>query len=265
VAAADLIREARIRHRSMKISIITAVHNSRETIESCLQSVLGQDWKDLEYIVVDGASTDGTLDIINKYRPRINTVVSHKDDGVYHALNEGLELASGEVVGILHADDIYAADDVLSRVADVFAEKDPDSVYGDLVYTKRNGELLRYWKAGDYDSAILKSGWMPPHPSFFVKRSVYKRYGPFNTDFKIAADYELMLRFLFKRGISAAYLPEVLVKMRVGGKSNKDLGSILAKSREDYRILKMHGAGGLRALLFKNILKIPQFFARPPQ
>jgi len=244
----------------MKISIITAVYNNRETIENSLLSVLGQTWPEIEHIVVDGGSTDGTLDIINKYRDRIAVVVSGKDGGIYHALNKGVCLSTGEVVGVLHSDDVYEDPGVLAKVAAVFAEKKTDAVYGDLVYTRRDGRLLRYWKAGEYDASSLRNGWMPPHPSFFARREVYEKFGSFNTEFRIAADYELMTRFLFKHGISASYLPEVLVKMRVGGKSNKNLANIIAKSREDYRIIKMHSLGGLGTLFLKNFGKLHQFF-----
>lgn len=244
----------------MKISIITAVYNNRETIESSLLSALGQQGPEVELIVIDGGSTDGTLDVINKYKDRIAVIVSGKDGGIYYALNEGLRRSTGEVVGILHSDDVYEGPGVLAKVAGVFSEKKTDAVYGDLVYTRKDGRLLRYWKAGYYDASRLRNGWMPPHPSFFAKRSVYEKYGFFNTEFRIAADYELMTRFLFKYGISAAYLPEVLVKMRVGGKSNKNLANIIAKSREDYRIIKMHSVGGLGALFLKNITKVHQFF-----
>ncbi|MBI4349899.1 MAG: glycosyltransferase [Elusimicrobia bacterium] len=244
----------------MKISVITAVYNNRETIENSLLSVLGQEGAEVEHIVIDGASTDGTLDILNKYRDRLAALVSGKDGGIYHALNKGLALATGEAVGIMHSDDIYAGPEVLRKVSAFLEEKKTDAVYGDLVYTKKNGGLLRYWKAGEYDAARLRNGWMPPHPAFFARRSVYEKYGPFNTEFRIAADYELMTRFLFKYGITAAYLPEVLVKMRVGGKSNRNLANIIAKSGEDYRIIKLHGLGGLGTLFLKNAGKLHQFF-----
>jgi glycosyltransferase len=171
-------------------------------------------------------------------------------------------MATGDVIGFLHADDLYATDTVLKTVAECFERQNVDSCYGDLVYVDKNNtnKTIRYWKSSPFDSKLLKKGWMPPHPTFFVKRTVYEKCGGFDATFKIAADYELMIRFLGKHGISTCYIPELLVKMRVGGASNRSISNVIRKSWEDYRIIRRHGLGGLYTLLQKNLSKVPQFF-----
>jgi len=246
----------------VKISIITACYNSSAAIETAVRSVLDQTHSPVEYIVVDGASTDGTLDILAGYKGRISRLISEKDGGIYYALNKGFSAATGDVVGLLHSDDVYAGADVLEKVARVFAETGADAVYGDLAYVRADGSVLRYWKAGVYDRASLERGWMPPHPAFFARREVYAKYGLFDTSYRIAADYELLTRLLYKNSLKTAYIPELLVKMRVGGTSNRSLKNILLKSREDYRVINTYGLGGIKTLLMKNFSKLPQFFRR---
>ena len=252
---------------SLKFSIITASYNRKEFIESCICSVLGQTFPDIEYIIVDGGSTDGTLDIIKKYEDRISKLVSEPDNGIYDGLNKGIRMATGDVIGFLHADDLYATDNVLKTVAECFARQNVDSCYGDLLYVDKGNtdKVIRHWESQPYYDGLMKKGWMPAHPTFFVKKEIYAKYGSFNTDFKIAADYELMLRFLHKHRISTYYIPEVLIKMRLGGASNKSLSSIIRKSSEDYRAMKMHQVGGISTLLRKNLSKIPQFFKNSNQ
>lgn len=247
----------------MKISVITAVFNKRDTIAEALDSVLAQSQPDVELIVIDGGSTDGTLEVLQGYSDKISVLVSEPDQGIYDALNKGLRLATAEVVGFLHSDDVFADADSLARIASGFLSEDIDAVYGDLVYVRRDNpqQVVRYWKAGMFTMGRLRQGWMPPHPAFYVRRSVYERLGGFDTSYRIAADYDCMLRFL-TRGIKVVYTPQVLVKMRLGGESNRSLKSILRKSREDYRVLKANRVGGLRALAWKNFSKLPQFFKR---
>lgn len=246
----------------MKISIITACYNSSANIEAALRSVSGQTYSPLEYIVVDGASTDGTLAILEKYRGKIYKLVSERDAGIYDALNKGFSAATGDVIGLLHSDDVYAGEDVLAKVAKVFEATGADAVYGDLAYVRADGGTLRYWKAGEYDRSTLERGWMPPHPALFVKEAIYDQFGLFDTRFKIAADYDLMVRLLYRHGVKAVYLPELLVKMKVGGTSNRSLANIVRKSREDYQIIRKYGLGGLCTLLGKNLSKVSQFFVR---
>jgi len=248
----------------MDLSIITAVRNGARTLRECIESVQKQTVP-AEHIIIDGASTDGTFDIIARYRQSIAKVISEPDKGIYDALNKGIRIASGGVIGLLHGDDFYAHDRVLETVVDVFEKQNVDSCYGDLLYVNKNDtdKVIRYWKASEYHSGKFKYGWMPPHPTFFVKREIYEKYGYFNTDFRIAADYELMLRFLEKHGISTYYIPEVLIKMRLGGASNKSLKNIWIKSSEDYRAWKVNNLkGGLLTIFLENSSKIPQFFVR---
>jgi glycosyltransferase involved in cell wall biosynthesis len=246
----------------MKISVITVAFNNGTYIEDCIKSVLGQTYKNIEYIVVDGGSTDETLEIIKKYRDKISRWTSGPDNGIYDAMNKGIEMATGDVIGFLNSDDFYADGGVVEKVAETFTSYGVQSVYGDLVYVNRNNNrTIRYWKAGEYRQGSVKWGWMPPHPTFFVRKEIYERYGCFNTNLKIAADYELILRFLGKRKITTYYVSRVLIKMRIGGNSNKNIKNIVRKSIEDYKALKINGLrSGVFALLYKNLSKIPQFF-----
>ncbi len=244
----------------MIISVVTAVFNSRGTIAEALESALQQVGVKIDLIVIDGGSTDGTIDVLRGYRDRLATLVCEPDRGIYDALNKGVALASGEIVGFLHSDDTLADETVLSRVAEAFSDPAVDAVYGDLLYVKKDdpAQIIRNWRAGNYSRARLGWGWMPPHPTFYVRRAVYQRLGGFNTSYRISADYDCILRFLGS-GLRVAYIPEVLVKMRVGGASNRSLANIVRKSAEDYRALRTNGVGGFGALAWKNLSKLKQF------
>lgn len=247
----------------MKVSIITIVYNNRDTIADAIDSVLSQTYPDIEYIVVDGLSKDGTIDIIKSYGDRISTFVSEKDAGLYDALNKGVRLATGDVIGFLHSDDIFYNDNAVASVVEAFAQNKTDSIYADLVYVDRQNpeKVIRNWKSGEYRHSSFKNGWMPPHPTFYVKKDVYQKLGLYNTTFKSAADYELMLRYLYKHKISTAYLPEYLVRMRVGGKSNVTLKNRIRANKEDYQawvINKLEPRFYTRFL--KPLRKISQFF-----
>ncbi len=247
----------------MKISIITVCFNSGATIETTIQSVLSQDYPDIEYIMIDGKSSDNTFEVISKYKKNIATIISEKDEGIYFALNKGIALATGDVIGILHADDFYTDKKKISRIADEFIQKKVDSIYGDLqyVYKDNASKVLRSWKSGIYKHGLFLRGWMPPHPTFFVKKSVYEKLGAFNTQLKSASDYELMLRFLHKHKISVSYIPEVLVKMRAGGKSNVTFMNRIKANREDHLAWKLNNLKpGLFTLWLKPLSKISQFF-----
>lgn len=228
---------------TLKISIITIVFNNRETIADAIESVLGQTYPHIEYIVIDGASTDGTVEIIKNYGSRITRFISEKDQGLYDALNKGIRYATGDVIGLLHSDDIFYNKDVVKAVAETFEKYAPDCLYADLLYVDREKpeKVIRNWKSGNYSRGNFVYGWMPPHPTFYVKRSVYESLGAYDTSFKSAADYELMLRYLYKNGISTVYLPEYLVRMRVGGKSNITLKNRLRANQEDYRAWVING------------------------
>lgn len=248
----------------MKLSVVTATYNCADTLADCLDSVAGQTHTDVEHILVDGASTDGTLALLQAWSDQLAQLVSEPDGGIYFGLNKGLALASGEAVGFLHSDDVYANPEVLARVARAFADPAVEAVYGDLVYVaaEDTSRVIRYWRAGDYRPQRLRSGWMPPHPTLFLRRSLYERLGVFDTRYRIAADYDLMLRMLTQLQGRVQYLPEVLIRMRVGGVSNRSLANVLRKSWEDYRALRANGVGGLGALAWKNLSKLPQFIRR---
>lgn len=246
----------------MKVSIITVCYNAESTIEFALQSVLNQDYKDIEYIVIDGASSDMTLSIIKKYEGKIAKIVSEKDNGMYYAINKGIELATGDVVGLLHADDFYASNKIISRIVTEFQSKNIDAVYGDLQYVFKEdiNKVFRNWNSNPYNPSLFLKGWMPPHPTFFVKRECYKDFGKFNTTFSISADYELMLRFLYKHNIKATYIPEVIVKMRVGGVSNISIQNRIKANMEDRRAWKINGLKpNVLTLFLKPLSKLRQY------
>lgn len=247
-----------------KISVITAVYNCQKTISQAIDSVLSQTHSAVESIVIDGASTDGTLKILEPYRQRLGLLISECDRGIYDALNKGITHATGDIVGFLHADDVFEDNEVLAKVAAAFQDPTIDAVYGDLVYVRHNdiGQVIRYWKSGHYDEAAFSRGWMPPHPTFYVRRAVYERLGGFDTRYRIAADYDTVLRFLAVGKIRAAYIPEVLVRMRAGGISNRSLKTILRKSREDIEVLRRNQVGGFGTLAWKNLSKLGQFWMR---
>lgn len=248
----------------MKISVITAVYNNQATLADTLNSILAQDYRNTELIVVDGASTDGTLEVIQRYAGQIAQIVSEPDRGIYDALNKGIRLATGDIVGFLHSDDIFADNQVLTRIAAALANPSVDACYGDLCYVRQDKpeRVVRYWRAGRYHPRLLARGWMPPHPTFYARRELYERFGGFDLNYRIAADYDCLLRFLGKGHIHCAYIPEVLVHMRLGGISNRSLPNLLRKSREDYRALRQNQIDGFSALLLKNLRKLPQFFKR---
>jgi glycosyltransferase involved in cell wall biosynthesis len=249
---------------SPTITIITPCRNAASTIKDCILSVNHQTYA-CEHIIIDGASTDGTQELIAKLASPRTKLISEPDRGLYDALNKGLKLATGDVVGILHADDFYAHDSVLEHVAGTFREKNVDSCYGDLLYVDPANvqEAVRFWKSGPYRRDRFYRGWMPPHPTFFVRRSIYETYGDFNLGLGTSADYELMLRFLFKNGISAAYLPEVLVIMRAGGLSNRSWKNRLNAHRMDRRAWKINELSPMPwTLLAKPLSKILQFSPR---
>jgi glycosyltransferase involved in cell wall biosynthesis len=250
---------------SLHITVITAVKNRASTLGACLRSVQAQTWQDIEHIVVDGGSTDGTLGVLAASRAHLAKLICEPDRGVYDALNKGIREASGDIVGFMHADDEFASERALERVARAFEDPDVDAVYGDLVYVRRDdtSRVVRYWRAGSYARSRLAHGWMPPHPTFYVRRHVYRHFGGFDTRFKIAADYENMLRILWRGGVQAAYVPEVLVRMRAGGMSNRVL-NLFMKSREDYSALRENGISPMQALLLKNVTKLPQFVVKTP-
>ncbi len=248
----------------MKISIIMAAYNSQATIGRAIGSFLAQDHPDKELVVIDGASNDDTCAIAKGFDSPAIKVFSERDEGIYDALNKGIARADGSVVGLLHTDDLFARHDVLSRVASIFDSGGMDGVYGDLEYVARNNpdRVIRYWRSGAYRPALLRKGWMPPHPTLFLRREVFDKHDAYDTGFRIAADYEAILRWLVRAELELAYIPDVLVRMRVGGESNRSLGRILRKSREDLCAIRRHRIGGIGVLAAKNFGKVSQFMRR---
>ena len=249
----------------VKLSIITAVYNAERTIGHTMDSVAEQDADIFEHIIVDGLSTDKTLEVVEAKKKPFTKIVSEKDAGIYDALNKGIRAATGDVIGLIHADDFYPNKHVLSRVIDVFRKSHVDCCYGDHEYVQAGdvNRVVRYWKAGLYREGAFRRGWMPPHPTFYATREVYTRLGLYNTSFQCSGDYELMLRFLHKQGLSVAYIPAVLMRMRMGGESNRSLRKIAQKTMEDVRAWSTnHESGGVGAVLMKNVTKIPQAYLR---
>lgn len=248
----------------MKISIVTATYNSAATVADTLDCIRRQDHPDIEHIIVDGGSKDETLEIVKRY-PHVARMVSGKDKGIYDAMNKGIGLATGDIIGILNSDDIYTDETVLSLVAKAFADDSVMTVYADLqyVYPDDLNRIQRTWKTGRFKKRNFYYGWMPPHPTFFVRREVYDRAGLFNLELHSAADYELMLRILLKLEMTAQYIPKVIVKMRAGGMSNASLFNRLRANKEDRMAWKING---LRPYFFtlylKPVRKISQFFIK---
>lgn len=249
----------------MKVSIITITYNSAETVEDTIQSVLAQDYPDIEYIIVDGASKDDTLSIVNRYKDKIATIQSEPDKGIYDAMNKGVRLATGDLIGILNSDDFYADAHVISDIVKTVQSTAADGCYADLVYVDRNetSRVVRTWKSGEYRHGQFMLGWMPPHPTFFVKRTMYEAYGTYSLQLRSAADYELMLRFIHKHGIKVSYLPRVITKMRDGGQSNVTIKNRWRANREDRLAWKMNGLQpGFLTLVRKPLSKLLQFIKR---
>ncbi len=244
-----------------RITIITATYNSVKTLEQTIKSLHSQTYKNVQHIIIDGKSSDGTLEIIDKYKQHIDIVISEADKGIYDALNKGIALATSEVIGFLHADDIFAADNVLEEIANVFYNNNIDAVYGDLQYVAETdiNKIIRHWRSNSFEPNKIYKGWMPPHPTFYVRRQMYLKHNTFNINYKIAADYDMMMRLLFVHKIKVKYIPMVMIKMRVGGKSNASIKNIIRKMSEDYNIMRTHKIGGILTLFFKNISKISQF------
>jgi len=246
----------------MSLSIITAVFNSAKTLSQCITSVKNQSVS-VEHIVVDGASTDNTLETIHEFQDHISKFISEPDKGIYDALNKGLSMATGDIVGILHADDFYPTSDVLEKVLEVFEDPAVEACYGDLLYvdSHKPSKVIRTWHSGAFDVNKFYWGWMPPHPTFFVRRSVYEKFGGFRLDLGTAADYELMLRLLLKQGVKTRYIPKVLVHMRAGGASN---ASILRRLKANVMDRKAWQVNGLQphvwTLWIKPLRKLGQWF-----
>ena len=245
----------------MKLSVITPVYNEpgiRETLESILSQ---ENYSDTEIIIVDGNSTDETAAIIDEYSNDVDQLIREPDKGTYDAMNKGIEHATGDLIGILNADDRYQHPNVLQSVIQAFSTSSADLCYGNLVYVNKHDEVIRYWKSGEYQPRRFYFGWMPPHPTVFIKKDIYENYELFDLNFSIAADYELLLRLLLRHKVSTEYLNDVLVRMSIGGKSNASIANIVRANLEVYKAWRKNRlSGGIHVPLIKPARKIPQFF-----
>ena len=239
----------------MLVSIITVCYNSEKFIKSAIESVINQTYKNIEYIIIDGGSTDNTLKIIDKYKPSISKVISEHDNGIYDAMNKGISNATGDIICFLNSDDFYINNKVVSKLVNVFESKDIDCVFADINYVSQvePKKIVRKWETGVFRKGSFAKGWHPAHPTFVVKKDVYNKYGCFNLQFKLAADFELMLRFLEKYKISNFYLPEALINMRLGGATNKSVSNIIKGNIE---CLKAFKTNNIRVSFFYPILRL---------
>jgi len=250
----------------MKVSVITVVLNNKDYVEASIRSVLAQTYSGIEHIIIDGGSTDGTVDVIRRCNGKISQFINEPDNGIYDAMNKGIRLATGDIIGILNSDDFYADENAVSEVVKEFEKKKVDSVFADLVFIKRDNpnKIVRYYKSSNFSPDKFRYGWMPAHPTFFAKHSVYKQYGMFRTDYKLASDYELLTRFLGKYKISYSYIPRVLIKMRTGGVSTKSFKNNIIHNRE---IIRACAENGLETNFFrvysKYFLKVFELLRRP--
>jgi len=243
------------------ITIITTAFNCADTLEATIQSVITQDYPNIEYIIVVSESTDTTQDIINKYKNKITNVVFQEAKGIYPALNCGLSAGRGEIIGILNSDDLYADKDVITTVAEEFKKSSSLAAWGDLVYVGRKNvnKIIRYWKSSQLDAEDFKRGWMPPHPTLFFKKDVFEKYGFYENGFKFSADYEMVLRLFYKHKIKGSYIPKLFIRMRKGGRGDSNF---IVRGIEDYRVAKRYGLNAW-SILLKKFLKISQFMVHP--
>ena len=255
---------ARFNVTDMKVSIITVTYNSARFLEDCIRSVQEQNYKNIEHIIIDGKSTDGTVGIIKKYEKGIATWVSETDKGMYDAINKGMHMATGDVIGILNSDDVLDNDHVIFNIVKEFLTSKTDAVFGDLEYVSQDdtNKVFRVWKGQSYKRSRFRYGWMPAHPTFYVKRSVVAKYGGYETHYFSAADYEFMARYLYQHKISASYLPKLIVRMRVGGASNVNFKQRLRANRRDYLAMRRNKIPfAFIVSILKPFIKLHQFTA----
>ncbi len=251
---------------ALTISVVSVCFNAVRTLGDTLASVACQSYQGVDHLIIDGASTDGTVEILKGWEQGFIRWVSEPDCGIYDAMNKGISMATGDVIGTLNADDVYASDSILAQVAEVFADPTVDACYADLVYVDQHdpSRIVRYWKSRAYEDGLFERGWMPAHPTFFVRRSVYERFGGFDLNFPRQADFELTMRFLAVHKIKTVYVPNVWVKMRMGGVSNNSIRGVMKGNLEAWRACRKNGLDvGMFFIPRKILSRIPQFFMRP--
>ncbi len=249
----------------MKISVITVTYNSAATITDTLKSVEEQTFQNVEHIVVDGGSSDATLKLVSAHGSRVSKLLSEPDQGIYDAMNKGIRLATGDVIGFINSDDFYASSQSLQAVADVFADAKVQACWGDLCYVKQynTDQIIRYWQSSSFSPGLFARGWCPPHPTLFVRRQVFERIGGFDINYRIAADMELMARLLEVHRIPGQYIPQVLVHMRMGGTTNRSLRNIVNQNREIWRALRAHRlAPSLLPFVTRKLIERARQFVR---
>ncbi|MDQ6723052.1 MAG: glycosyltransferase [Thermoproteota archaeon] len=247
----------------MNVTIITVTYNSAKYLEECIRSIVDQSHRNIEHIIVDGGSTDETLSIIKKYEQHISKWVSEKDNGMYDAINKGMKMATGDVIGLLNSDDILASKDVISSIVQAFKAHKVNCVYGDLTYVdqKDTEKVLRFWKGGNYNRQRFLYGWMPAHPTFYIRREIVNELGGYESHYFTAADYEFMTRYLYRHRVSAFYLPKLIVKMRIGGASNSSLARRLKANRRDYLAMRKNQIPfPFIASVLKPLIKLHQYY-----
>lgn len=245
---------------SLKVSIITSCYNREITIQSAIESVLSQDYPYIEYIIVDGASKDGSMSIINKYSDRIATIICDPDRGMYEAINKGIRVATGDIIGLLHSDDFFYANDTISQIVTECEKTNADLIYGNGLFVDFNNTSLvvRNWISGIYTKSKVRRGWLPLHPTVYIRRECFGKWGLYDESFKIAADSDFLVRYLYETNIKVSYLNEYIVRMRMGGLST-DRKRMKQKWREDLKLYRSHGFNPYWALGLKIVSKIPQF------
>ena len=247
----------------LNVSIITVCYNSSKTIVDTIRSVNIQTYPNIEHIFVDGLSLDNTVELIRRNSNRNNLIISEKDKGLYDAINKGISNAGGDVIGILHSDDFFNSPDIILDLVTKIQKENLDAIYGDLQYVNETNtnKTVRYWKSCEFTPRLIKKGWMPAHPTLFLKKEVFKTHGSYDLKFTISSDYDFMLRVLKDDTIKFGYLPMVVTNMRIGGASNKNLKNIAIKMIEDYKAIRKNNSGNIITLILKNTSKIKQFFS----
>lgn len=252
----------------MKVSIITVTYNSAATISRAIRSVCRQTYSDIEYIIVDGESADSTMNIVREFAAQYTNIryISEGDKGIYDAINKGIQMATGDIIGLVNSDDMLADNTIIAQVVEQMDKTGADVLYGDLLYCRYDKlehnppRIIRHWKSNDFNSKDMRFGWMAPHPTLYCRRQVFDTVGLYRSDFRISADYEFILRVFSHPGILTTYLPQIMVMMETGGISNRSVRSVMYKMKEDYRALRINGRPPLFTLICKNIRKCYQFF-----